>query len=407
VIAVKIRAISRTPRRLYLDPLPASDLLKIDDREVEKKDDQPENDPIAGWERFFTDRDKYTRSQDDKVELYPRRGFFSCYPVKEVKRGAKVLAEFADISERGEKVLRPWLVLSGGWRTCFVGSGEIYRMYAYDKDYYERYWAKLMKYMAAKRNVKASRGRVLVSKEVISGSQIRIQTQILNTNSKPYPTDGAGKIEPKFTIRQISAKGEKKEFGPYELKPSEFEGYYKGQVHADPKVFPPGDFEYFVMVEVPDSASEYLQGKFQMVKSDPEMDNTKPDFNAMQIMASDFDEAFQTRIKSDTTRAEFAAYLPKDNGMPKLAFKLSDTAILKKIPDCFMPKSAHADNKGPVHDLWDKGIVLPNKDLDGSLPQRLIPERWSGKAIPISWGMMVVILLLCWEWTTRKLLRLA
>jgi hypothetical protein len=407
VIAVKLRAISRTPRRLYLDPLPASDLLKIDDREVEKKDDQPENDPIAGWERFFTDRDKYIRSPDDKIELYPRRGFFSCYPVKEVKRGAKVLAEFADITERGEKVLRPWLVLSGGWRTCFVGSGEIYRMYAFDKEYYERYWAKLMKYMAAKRNVKASRGRVLVSKEVISGSQLRIQTQILNTNSKPYPADGPGKIEPKFTIRQISAKGEKKEFGPFELRPSEFEGYYKGQVHADAKLFPPGDFEYFVVVEVPDSANEYLQGKFQIVSSDPEMDNTKPDFSAMQSMASDFDEAFQTRIKSESTRAEFAAYLPKDNGMPKLAFKLSDSAILKKIPECFMPKSAHSDNKGPVTDLWDKGVALPNKDSEGTLIQRLMPENWSGKTIPISWVMMVVVLLLCWEWTTRKLLRLA
>ena len=55
--------------------------------------------------------------------------------------------------------MRPWLILnspSAAWRTCFVGSGEIYRMYAYDKEYYERYWAKLMKYMAAKRNVKAS-----------------------------------------------------------------------------------------------------------------------------------------------------------------------------------------------------------------------------------------------------------
>ena len=34
-------------------------------------------------------------------------------------------------------------------RTCFMGSGEVYRMYAYEKEYYERYWGKLMKYMAA------------------------------------------------------------------------------------------------------------------------------------------------------------------------------------------------------------------------------------------------------------------
>lgn len=410
VIAVKIRATARTPRRLYLNPMPASDLLKIDDREELKKDGEPDNDPVAGWERFFTDRDKYVRNVDDKIELYPRRGFFSCYPVKDVKPGAKVLAEFADVDERGGKLLRPWLVLnspSAAWRTCFVGSGEIYRMYAYDKEYYERYWAKLMKYMAAKRNVKASRGRVLVSKEVISGSSIRVQAQILSTSSKPYPIEGAGKIEPKFTIRQISPTGEKRDYGPFELKPSEFEGYYKGQVYADPKQFPPGDFEYAVMIDVPDSASETLQGKFQIVRSDPEMDNTKPDLAAMQLMASEYDETFQSRIKSDATKAEFANGLPKDNGIPKLAFRLSDTRLLSKIPECFTAKSAHADNKGPVHDLWDKGIDFPIKNSTGTLVERLIPESLSGKNIPISWVMILVVSLLCWEWITRKLLRLA
>jgi hypothetical protein len=411
VIAIKIRAIARTPRRLYLNPIPDSDLLKIDDRDDVKKSDQPD-DPVAGWERFFTDRDRYSRVPDDKVELYPHRGFFSCYPVKEVKPGAKVLADFADIDERGEKVLRPWLVLnspSAGWRTCFVGSGEIYRMYAFDREYYERYWAKLMKYMSAKRNVKASRGRVLISKEIASGSPIRVQAQILNTNSKPYPVEGAGKIEPKFIIRQTSQNGEKKDFGPFELKPSEYEGYYRGQVHADPKQFPAGDFEYSVLVDVPDSASEQLQGKFQVVKSDPEMDNTKPDFGAMQLMASDFDESFQSRIKSDSTRAKLAAGLPKDNGIPKLAFRLSENrnTLIPLIPECFTAKSAHMDNKGPVHDLWDQGIDLPSKKPDGTTAERLVPSFLAGKKLLVSWLMLVVIGLLCCEWTARKLLRLA
>jgi hypothetical protein len=408
VIAVKIRAIARTPRRLYLNPIPASDLLKIDGRD-ETKSGQPD-DPIAGWERFFTDRDKYAPEPDEKVELHPKRGFFSCYPVRDVKPGAKVLAEFVDVDERGGKYLRPWLVLnspSAGWRTCFVGSGEIYRMYAYDKEYYERYWAKLMKYMAAKRNVKASRGRILVSKEVISGTPIRVQAQILNTNSKPYPIEGAGKIEPKFTILQTSPSGEKKVFGPFELRPSEYESYYKGQVFADQKLFPPGDFEYAVLVDVPDSASEILQGKFQVVKSDPEMDNTKPDFVAMQMIASDFDETVQSRIKSESTKAKLVAGLPKENGMPKLAFKLSDTALLQLIPECFSPKSAHSDNKGPVEDLWDKGIEFPIKNPEGSFAERIVPDVLSGKKLLVSWVMLLVVFLLCWEWTTRKLLRLA
>jgi hypothetical protein len=407
VIAIKIRAIARTPRRLYLNPLPESDLLKLDDRDEAKKADQP-NDPIAGWERFFTDRDKYTPSPDEKVELYPHRGFFSCYPVKEVKPTAKVLAEFADIGDTGGKVLRPWLVLnspSAAWRTCFMASPEIYRMYAYDKEYYERYWAKLMKYMAAKRNVKASRGRVLVSKEVISGTPLRVQAQILNTNSKPYPVDGPGKIEPKFTIRQMAASGEKKVFGPFEFRPSEFEGYYKGQVHADPKLFPTGDYEYIVVVDVPDSPGDTLQGKFQIVRSDPEMDNTKPDFVAMQQMASEFDDVLQARVKSEDTRGVFKAGLPKENGVTKMAFRLGDSQLIQRIPECFASRSAHADIKGPVHDLWDEGIGFPESYAEGSAGDKYVPAWLRGKTV--SWVMLIVIGLLCVEWIGRKLLRLA
>ena len=413
VIAVKIKAVSRTPRRLYLKPydksvlpsftrvptyegpLPDSDLLKLDDGEGKKV---AVDDPIAGWERFFTDRDNYTSNPDTKVELYPHRGFYSCYPVKEVKPGAKVLAEFADLDDQGAR-LHPYIVLnspSAAWRTCFVGSGELYRMYAYDKDYYERYWAKLMKYMAAKRNVKAARGRVLVGKEVISGTTIRVQAQLLNTNSKPYPKDGPGKIEPKFTIRQVLPTGESRDVGngPFEFKPSEYDGYYKGQVHADAKHFPPGDFEYTVVVEVPDSASETLKGNFQVLHSDPEMDNTKPDLAAMQTMASDFDEKFQSRLKSDDSRAKLLTGLPKESGVSKLAFRLSDPDLIRYIPEFFASKTTHTDIKGPKHDLWDEGI-------DTFVP------GWQPQTKVVSWVMLVVVFLLCMEWIARKLLRLA
>src|SRR5262245_53699983 len=213
-VAVKFIATATKPRRLYLNPIPGRDLLKIDDAPAaksEKEDDPSKTDPIAGWERFFTDRDRYAKNADDKVEYFPRRGFFSCYPVKMVKPDAHVLAEFATIDERGEKTLRPWLVTNNpqaGWRTCFMGSGEIYRMYAYDKEYYERYWGKLMKYMAGKRNVKAARGRVLVSKEYISNPPIRVQAQILDTASNPYPVEGAGSIDPKFNVYRLAPGSE-------------------------------------------------------------------------------------------------------------------------------------------------------------------------------------------------------
>jgi hypothetical protein len=108
---------------------------------------------------------------------------------------------------------------------------------------------------------------------------------------------------------------------------------------------------------------------------------------------------------SDTLRNEFSG-LPKDNGVPKLFFKLNDE-LLRKVPECFTTKETRADNRGPMNDLWDQGIEFPQPSPDGDFWQRYIPPFLAGKQIPISWVMLVVIGLLSWEWLTRKLLRLA
>jgi hypothetical protein len=372
---------------------------------------QPQSDPIAGWEDFFTGRDKYSKYPDDKVEFFPKNGFFSCYPVKEVKPGAHVLAEFAVLEDRGEKVLRPWLVTnnpSAAWRTAFMGSGEIYRMYAHDKEYYERYWGKLMKYMAAKRNVKASRGRVLVSKEYISGTPVRVQAQVLSPSSKPYPQEGAGAIDLKFNVWTTGTGERKLVAGPIQMtakpSPGGFDGYYAGQVIADANKFPPGETEYQVEIDVPDSNNEKLSAKFMISRSDPELDNTRPNFDAMRAMASDYNATFWDRIPGGV-KEQFNNYLPKEGGIQKLAFKITDTELLKSIPDCFISDYQQFNNKGPVTDLWDKGIDFPKRNDAGTFWERNIPSFMAGRTL--SWVLLLVVGLLSWEWLTRKLLRLA
>jgi hypothetical protein len=472
----------RTPRRLYLHPIPDNDLLKIDDPPPPEKKDgveppkEPTNDPAAGWELYFTDRDKYVENKDDKVELFPRRGFFSCYPVKQVKPAAHVLADFVYDDFARQKATRPWLVVSNpgaNFRTAFLASGEIYRMYAYDKLYYEKFWDKLLTYMAEKRNVKASRGHVQVSREVISGRTIRVQAQILNTSSKPYPPGQSVK----FTVFQVAPDGTRTlvSKAPVEMKDAGIEGYYTGQTRADPNIYPPGEFDYFVEIEVPDSAGDILKGKFQVIKSDLEMNEPAPDFGAHLRLASDFDGAFQARVPENVKKAFTDAFtgLPRENGVPKLAFSLSragDRALIKLIPDCFTTEKDGRDVRGPVDDLWDEQVALYsfelNKNEDGktdprtikpgssidfmhnrlklawrpednprpatpfkeffrkgpkvfraaepSLPPQVdevtgepIRSRWPAEQIAVNWVVLVVVFLLCWEWLTRKLLRLA
>jgi hypothetical protein len=132
------------------------------------------------------------------------------------------------------------------------------------------------------------------------------------------------------------------------------------------------------------------------------MDETRPDLARLLEMASDVSELHGL---SDSLKNEFSS-LPKDNGVPKLFFKLNDD-LLRKVPDCFTTKETRADNRGPMNDLWDRGIEFPQRQEEGNYWQRSIPSFLAGKHIPVSWVMLVVIGLLSWEWLTRKLLRLA
>jgi hypothetical protein len=359
IVALRIKSSPKTPRRLYLYPerVLGAELLKLDDKVPD--------DPKAGWEPFFTDREKYAPNPDLREELNPRRGFFSCYPVKEVKANSAVLADFADVSDAGEAVRLPWYVVnnpSAPYRTAFLASPELHKMRAYEPDsgtgreYFERFWVRLIKYAAAKRNVKAPRGRLMVSKEGVSGAPLRVQARILNESAKPYPPGGA---TPKFRIVREAPNGEKREFGPFAMaekaNAGAFDGYYAGQEMLNPTDYPPGDYVYRVVIDVPDSPGDTLAGEFSVRKSDPEMDNTKPDFAALLRMASDFDKAFSDRIPTGVA-IEFGKELPKEAGMPKLAFRIGDRKLLPLIPECFKTVRTTTQNRGPVEDLWDKPL---------------------------------------------------
>ncbi len=357
VILVKTRPIPRTPRRLILKPNPEFDVLKLEDDIVE--------DTVGGWERFFTGRDKYEPSPDKRTDLNPTRGFFSYYPVKSTKLGSSTLAEFLDVDDKGDPVLRPWIVTTqpARGRTAFLASGEFWRLRAYypvGTDYYNRFWIKLSRYIAANRDVKASRGRILMNKEFISGSQVRVQTRMLAPNGSPYEPNA---LNLKFRIEQWNATADQqlKQFGPYELKAKkggvEFDGYYAGQVLAEPGRFPPGDFRYKVVVDVPDSPGDTITSEFLVKKSDPELDNIRPDFAALEQAAGTLEDV-KGRIKDPAVLEKLRGSERNDQAV-KLAFKLSDTDRVALIPACLDQASSSARNRGAVDDLWDKPLVIP------------------------------------------------
>lgn len=406
IIVIRARGTPRIPRRLDLHPPEESDVLKLLDTP---------GDPKAGWEKFFTDREKYTPSPDLKIELYPRRGFFSTYPVKDIqetRRSSKVLAELIDESEKHDRMPLPWLVTSNpsaAWRTLFVGSGELYRLNAYDpqegKDMYKRVWVQLMRYAVAKRENKATRGRLLLGDEYTAGSPIRVLARVLDPSAKPYPI---GAIDPRFKVVRMSAENQpEKEFGPFPLaaRPgaSGFDGYYQGMLTPDPREMPPGDKSYRVVIELPDGNGPPIEASFKLKASNPELDNIRPDTAALMGVATEFegDNGVAARVTNPDAKARLIRELPREGGVSKLAFKLTDREMLSLIPECMGNREVTAENRGKADDLWDRGVEV-------SLPDYEWVARWFGRPPrTISYVLMLVVLLLCVEWTGRKLLRLA
>ena len=391
LILLKTRPIPRTPRRLALKPAADFDVLKLID---EKTDD-----PAAGWETYFTGNEKYVPDPDIRKNQNPKRGFFSFYPVDSVKPGATVLAEFLDVNDRGETEPKPYLVVTqpARGRTAFLGSGEIYRMREIGTSYYDRFWIKLSRYVAANRDVRAARGRVLMNKEFVSGSPVRVQARVLAPNGEPYPVN---ELNLKYRVVQFAGDGTKgKEFGPFPLAAKKggaaFDGYYAGQVLADPKLFPVGDFKYRVIVDVPDSAGETIEGEFRLTRSDPELDNPRPDFTALEEMAGTLAEVSgrtKNRAAVDKLRGSVA-----DETKVKLAFKLADSERVGLIPEFADATKNTFVNRGATTDLWDKGPTVKGP-----------PATWvSDKTQPIATWLLIAVGLLSIEWVGRKLLRLA
>ncbi len=413
IAVMKGRATPKNYRRLYLTPPVGSDLLRLDDA---KKDD-----PIAGWEQYFNDEDTYTPNDDPLKEFYPHRGFYSVYPIKTkrspnprlaeqyelkpngLKPKATLLAEFASIDEKQQKLIEPWLVVldpvAARGRSAYLASGEIYRMQGFERSYYERFWMKLIKYMGGTRNVKAARGRVLLDKEYVTGAPIRIQAQLLDPKSRPYPVTNAA---PRFRIIEVSPTGTMKNIGEYHEMTArktagEFDGYYTGQIHADPRVFQGDEYRYRVVIDVPESAGDTLDGEFKVKPSDPERDNQRPDFTSLLALASDLDKDFEARITDDDAKRKLTEQLPKLDGSTKLAFELNKPELLGYIPDCMTVQEKTDKVLGKTDDIWDRGFAVPQRWT----------SWWFTDPQTLSYLLLLIVGLLSMEWMGRKLLRLA
>jgi len=374
-----VRRSNKTPWRLnFSGANPEMEFLKLDDES---------KDLLSGWQEFFDGAER-------KAEGTPRRGFYSYYPVRSVKGGATVIATFTDpLAKMPDGKEAPFLVSMqfGKGRVMFLGSSELWRLRGYREVYYERFWTKLGRYASAgSRTRQVRRGILVMGKQFTTGSPVRVEAQLFGPSLEPLPKSA----KPRLSVLTTDGADRR----PVDLTPKPSQSDWAGWFQARFVVTKPGDYK--LELPVPNSA-DILRWKFSVKESNPELDNTRPDPNALIQMAGDLDEVAPRLTQKgvlDDLRQRLRGPRPSSDkadpnersDSPKLFFNLSNADV---IPSCVTAERKVQRNRGPVDDLWDDGpSVGPTEN---------------GKPKTIAWALMIGVGLLSVEWLTRKLLRLA
>jgi hypothetical protein len=291
----------------------------------------------------------------------------------------------------------------------------MWRLRQYKEEYFERFWTKFIRYLAAgSRRKQSTRGRLLLSDNYPTGGYIRPQAQLLDASLKAADQ----KFEPKISYRPLELekyppeieklqgdafnkakdtfhKKYTHEFRMAGKKGLPWEGYFERPQLVSIDKFPPGKWR--VDVEIP-SSTDTLHREFMIRQSNPELDNTRPDTKSLYLIASKLGpEVFGNNKELESALQKATSVIGTGPEGKRLAFRFGDEDSLKAIPQCFRPETKTFRNRGAVEDYWDKGITIPS-----------FLTRWaSDKPQTLAYGLLLVVGLLSVEWLTRKLLKLA
>src|SRR5262249_35146012 len=270
--------------------------------------DEESKEPLAGWEEFFTGR---SRGEAGKDQGPVRRGFFNYYPVKGPKPNANVVATFADPRARltdGKE--QPYLVTMpyGSGKVVYLGSGEVWRFRQYREVYFERFWTKLARYAGSGNLTRQNRrGLIVMGSTFVAQNFVRMEAQLFDRNMQPL----ARTAKPKVEVKPPSGVTMQPNTFEMSAKPgqgAESTGWFAGRF----LVMSPGTYE--LKLAIPGTA-DVLTKKFVVKESNPELDNTMPDFGTLRQLASDATLVL-TRITSEDARAKVKKVLEATNKIP-------------------------------------------------------------------------------------------
>jgi hypothetical protein len=121
------------------------------------------------------------------------KGVYGYYAVKDPKAGATVYARFSDPNTAIDNQLPIYMAgqFYGAGRVFFQASGEMWRIRAVDEDYFDRYYTKLVRWVAQGRLLRdSSRGVLLVDKDrCLIGDHIAVRAVLTDAQHQPLTAE--------------------------------------------------------------------------------------------------------------------------------------------------------------------------------------------------------------------------
>ncbi len=276
-------------------------------------------------------------------------GVYSYTMVRGSKPGATIYARFSDPRTRVGDSQPPYLVghSYGSGRVMFVGSGELWRLRSRDEAYFEVIYTKLVRHVTQARLLRGSTRGVLTTERdrYTPGQSVDVRARLTDARLDPLAA-------PQVTANVIGPDGrlETVKLLPDSTRPGNFRGQFTVRKEGS----------YRLELPVPESRDEVL--------SCPPVQVTIPNLERDRVQRND---ALLSEIARQTQGDVFHYYVGLDealgrkSGVPALASVIRDASRTETI--VAKPET-----------LWDN-----------------------------YWALSIICGLLCVEWLTRRLLRLA
>ncbi len=196
-------------------------------------------------------------------------GIYGYYAVKDPKLGARIYARFSDPSTVIDDELPIYLAghFYGAGRVFFQASGEMWRIRAMEETYFERYYTKLLRWVAQGRLLRDSvHGVLLVDKDrCLLGDTIVVQAILTDAQNEPL-------TDPEVTASLIQPDGNRTALTLRAVKGGARDGTYAGQFTAIQQN------DYRLELRPPHAELDELLVREVRVRA-PEVEIEKPELN--------------------------------------------------------------------------------------------------------------------------------